>query len=127
LQTVGRALVTLLAFRDRSSWRVTELAEELGIDKSVAQRLLAMLAGRQFVLTELESHTDVTALGLLAHQGGHRRGVRSPRSRTGRGVVGTQDDLARLIERMPTEREQVRVGSRSSRRRPAARGGPRRG
>jgi IclR family transcriptional regulator, acetate operon repressor len=52
LQTVDRALVTLLAFRDRSSWGVTELAEQLSIDKSVAQRLLATLANRQFVMAD---------------------------------------------------------------------------
>ncbi|MGH3518313.1 MAG: IclR family transcriptional regulator [Haloechinothrix sp.] len=55
LQTVDRALMALLAFHERSSWGVTELAQHLGIDKSMAQRLLATLAHRQFVLADPET------------------------------------------------------------------------
>jgi DNA-binding IclR family transcriptional regulator len=50
LQTVDRALEILLSFSEfRSSWGVLELAEEYGITKSTAQRLLAALATRGFL------------------------------------------------------------------------------
>ncbi|MFC4563801.1 IclR family transcriptional regulator [Nocardiopsis mangrovi] len=50
LQTVDRALDILLSFDEfRSSWGVLELAEEFGLSKSTAQRLLASLAGKGFL------------------------------------------------------------------------------
>ncbi len=50
LQTVDRALSVLLSYGPRrSDWGVVELAEEFGLDKSVAQRLLATLAARGFL------------------------------------------------------------------------------
>jgi DNA-binding IclR family transcriptional regulator len=50
LQTVDRALEILLSFSEfRSSWGVLELAEEYGLTKSTAQRLLAALATRGFL------------------------------------------------------------------------------
>lgn len=53
LQTVDRALLTLLAFdRRRPDWGVTEVADEFGWDTSVAQRLLATLAGRGFLVSD---------------------------------------------------------------------------
>ncbi|MFB6988404.1 IclR family transcriptional regulator [Streptomyces sp. NPDC056304] len=53
LQTVDRALLVLLAFeRTRPDWGVTEVAEEFGWDTSVAQRLLATLAGRGFLVSD---------------------------------------------------------------------------
>ncbi|MFC9223585.1 IclR family transcriptional regulator [Streptomyces hygroscopicus] len=53
LRTVDRALLVLLAFeRNRSDWGVTEIAEEFGWDTSVAQRLLATLAGRGFLVSD---------------------------------------------------------------------------
>ncbi|MEU8505143.1 IclR family transcriptional regulator [Streptomyces brevispora] len=53
LQTVDRALLVLLAFeRSRPDWGVTEVAEEFGWDTSVAQRLLATLAGRGFLVSD---------------------------------------------------------------------------
>ncbi|KAA5838319.1 IclR family transcriptional regulator [Saccharopolyspora hirsuta] len=56
LQTADRALQVLLAFTDdRPEWGVTELGRELGLDKSVTQRLLATLANRGFVLADPES------------------------------------------------------------------------
>lgn len=56
LQTADRALQVLLSFSDqRPEWGVSELARELGLDKSVAQRLLATLANRGFVLADPET------------------------------------------------------------------------
>lgn len=53
LQSVDRALVVLLSFDEhRADWGVTELAERFGWDKSVAQRLLATLARRGFLVSQ---------------------------------------------------------------------------
>lgn len=50
LQTVDRALQILISYSEqRRDWGVMELADELGIDKSSAQRLLAALAYRGFL------------------------------------------------------------------------------
>jgi len=50
LQTVDRALDVLLSFDEyRTSWGVLELADEFGLTKSTAQRLLASLAGKGFL------------------------------------------------------------------------------
>ncbi len=55
LQTVDRALGILLSFTGaRTDWGVMELARELDLDKSTAQRLLATLAKRGFL------HADPT-------------------------------------------------------------------
>ncbi|MBV0894223.1 IclR family transcriptional regulator [Microbacterium sp. NC79] len=55
LQTVDRALNVLLSFSSRrTDWGVMELARELDLDKSTAQRLLATLASRGFL------HADPT-------------------------------------------------------------------
>lgn len=53
LQTADRVLHVLLAFsHDREEWGVTDLAAELGWDKSVTQRLLATLAHRAFLVSD---------------------------------------------------------------------------
>jgi len=53
LQTVDLALEVLLSYSERrTSWGVVELANELGIDKSAAQRLLASLAARKFLQSD---------------------------------------------------------------------------
>ena len=53
LQTADRVLQVLLAFsHDREEWGVTDLAAEYGWDKSVAQRLLASLAHRGFLVSD---------------------------------------------------------------------------
>lgn len=53
LQTVDRALEVLLSFTERrTDWGVLELADELNIDKSAAQRILAALAARQFLRSD---------------------------------------------------------------------------
>ncbi|PDQ35920.1 MAG: hypothetical protein B5766_03330 [Candidatus Lumbricidophila eiseniae] len=50
LQTVDRALSILLSYNPRrTDWGVVELADEFGLDKSAAQRLLATLARRGFL------------------------------------------------------------------------------
>ncbi|MBI0382297.1 helix-turn-helix domain-containing protein, partial [Streptomyces albiflaviniger] len=56
LQTADRVLNVLLSFdRERPEWGVTEIAEEFGLDKSVAQRLLAALAYRGFLVSDKRS------------------------------------------------------------------------
>ncbi|MFC7330451.1 IclR family transcriptional regulator [Marinactinospora rubrisoli] len=53
LQTADRTLQVLLAFdRGRTDWGVTEVAREFGWDKSVAQRILATLAYRGFLVAD---------------------------------------------------------------------------
>lgn len=53
LQTADRALQILLMFDDtRPEWGVTEIAAEFGINKSMAQRLLATLTGRGFLMSD---------------------------------------------------------------------------
>lgn len=53
LQTADRALQILLMFDGtRPEWGVTEVAREFGINKSMAQRLLATLAGRGFLMSD---------------------------------------------------------------------------
>ncbi|MFF3494559.1 IclR family transcriptional regulator [Streptomyces sp. NPDC002795] len=53
LQTADRVLSVLLAFsQEREEWGVTDLAAEFGWDKSVAQRLLAALAHRGFLVSD---------------------------------------------------------------------------
>ncbi|RCV54620.1 IclR family transcriptional regulator [Marinitenerispora sediminis] len=53
LQTADRTLQVLLAFdRDRADWGVTEVSREFGWDKSVAQRILATLAYRGFLVAD---------------------------------------------------------------------------
>lgn len=53
LQTADRVLQVLLAFsQERDEWGVTDLAAEYGWDKSVAQRLLASLAHRGFLVSD---------------------------------------------------------------------------
>ncbi|MEU5024417.1 IclR family transcriptional regulator [Streptomyces milbemycinicus] len=53
LQTADRVLNVLLSFdRERPEWGVTEIAAEFGLDKSVAQRLLAALAYRGFLVSD---------------------------------------------------------------------------
>ncbi|MFD5319307.1 IclR family transcriptional regulator [Streptomyces sp. NPDC127098] len=56
LQTADRVLNVLLAFdREHAEWGVTEIAAEFGLDKSVAQRLLAALAYRGFLVSDQRS------------------------------------------------------------------------
>ena len=53
LLTVSRALRVLRAFtEDRPTRGVTELADELGLDKSQVQRMLATLAGQGFTVVD---------------------------------------------------------------------------
>ncbi|MEU6262655.1 IclR family transcriptional regulator [Saccharopolyspora shandongensis] len=52
-QTADRALQVLLAFdRARPEWGVTEVATEFGLHTSIAQRLLATLAHRGFLVQD---------------------------------------------------------------------------
>ncbi|MDQ4504054.1 IclR family transcriptional regulator [Sinomonas sp. ASV322] len=56
LQTADRALQVLLCFdRERTEWGVTEIAEEFGFNKSIAQRLLATLAHRGFLIADADT------------------------------------------------------------------------
>ncbi|WP_320778718.1 IclR family transcriptional regulator [Streptomyces sp. CRN 30] len=53
LQTADRLLSLLQSFdRDRPEWGVSDVAREFGLDKSVAQRLLAALAYRGFLVSD---------------------------------------------------------------------------
>lgn len=62
LQTVDRALAVLLSFNEtRTEWGVFELAEELGLTKSSAQRILAALASKGFL--RVDPYTRRYSLG----------------------------------------------------------------
>lgn len=62
LQTVDRALEVLLSFDEyRTDWGVLELADEFGLTRSTAQRLLAALAARGFL--HADPHTRRYRLG----------------------------------------------------------------
>lgn len=62
LQTVDRALEVLLSFDEyRKEWGVLELADEFGLTRSTAQRLLAALATRGFL--HADPHTRRYRLG----------------------------------------------------------------
>lgn len=53
LQTADRVLSLLLSFdREHPEWGVSDVAAEFGLDKSVAQRLLAALAYRGFLVSD---------------------------------------------------------------------------
>ncbi|OIV37904.1 IclR family transcriptional regulator [Mangrovactinospora gilvigrisea] len=53
LQTADRVLSVLLCFdRERPEWGVSDVSAEFGFDKSVAQRLLASLAHRGFLVSD---------------------------------------------------------------------------
>ncbi len=53
LQTVDRALQVLVSYSERrTDWGVSELADAYGWDKSTAQRLLAALGARGFLLAD---------------------------------------------------------------------------
>lgn len=70
LRTVDRALQILLCFdATRSEWGVSDLARELGWDKSVTQRLLATLTHRQFLRSDPQTHRY--RLGPSAYRLGH--------------------------------------------------------
>lgn len=62
LQTADRLLTLLQSFdRERPEWGVSDVAREFGLDKSVAQRLLAALAYRGFLVSD--PHTRRYRLG----------------------------------------------------------------
>ncbi len=77
LKTVDRALQLLLLFDDTDQdYRVGELAEMLGVDKSIASRLSATLAERGFLERDPESGAfrlgpELGRLGLLAVSSSH--------------------------------------------------------
>ncbi len=71
LLTVSRALRVLRAFtEDHPSWGVTELADELDLDKSKVHRMLATLTQHGF--TVLDPGTRRYTLGAALVQLGHR-------------------------------------------------------
>src|SRR6266568_2805362 len=84
LQTVDRAIDVLLSFDEhRTEWGVTELAEEFGWDKSVAQRLLATLACRGFLVSDrMARRTGYTAI-FAVPDGVHLRCVEAIDGETG--------------------------------------------
>lgn len=56
LQTADRLLSVLQSFdREHPEWGVSDVAKEFGLDKSVAQRLLAALAYRGFLVSDPRS------------------------------------------------------------------------
>lgn len=106
LQTADRALQVLGAFTpEHQAWGVSELARELGLDKSQTQRLLATLAYRGFLVNDPDTRRyrlgpTLVALGRLAEQSeGVIRTVRdllAPLAqRTGESVVFNVPDANR--------------------------------
>ena len=77
LQTVDRALKLLALFKEVDhEYRVGEISNMLGVDKSIASRLAATLANRGFLERAPESEAfrlgpEVVRLGMLAMGGSH--------------------------------------------------------
>ncbi|MBB4782400.1 IclR family transcriptional regulator [Streptomyces rapamycinicus] len=94
LQTADRVLNVLLAFdRERPEWGVTEIAEEFGLDKSVAQRLLAALAYRGFLVSDKRSRRyrlgpAVWHLSWVWERGGGMASLARPTLEALAGAVG---------------------------------------
>jgi IclR family acetate operon transcriptional repressor len=79
LQTVGRALAVLRSFTHENPTRgVSELARELGLDKSQTQRVLATLAAQGFAVLDpaTRRYSLGPALVVLGHLAEHSEGVR---------------------------------------------------
>ncbi|GAA2294603.1 IclR family transcriptional regulator [Streptomyces violaceusniger] len=94
LQTADRVLNVLLSFdRERPEWGVTEIAEEFGLDKSVAQRLLAALAYRGFLVSDKRSRRyrlgpAVWHLSWVWERGGGMASLARPTLEALAGAVG---------------------------------------
>ncbi|WP_336852300.1 IclR family transcriptional regulator [Sinomonas albida] len=84
LQTADRALQVLLCFdQQRTEWGVTEVAEEFGFNKSIAQRLLATLAHRGFLIADADTRRyrigpSALALGRAWERSGSLRSLVDP-------------------------------------------------
>jgi IclR family transcriptional regulator, acetate operon repressor len=79
IESVDNALQLLLAFRHSTSLRVTDVAERLGVARSTAHRLLAMLEYRDFVEQDPTTRAYVpgpalvdTGLAVVARMEGRR-------------------------------------------------------
>ncbi len=83
-QSVVRAISLLKVFNDeRSEWQLTELAHEVGINKTTAFRLLKALEGEGLLTRDPESHAyrlgfGMVSLGGLALRSNDLRSVAHP-------------------------------------------------
>ncbi|MBE9375458.1 IclR family transcriptional regulator [Saccharopolyspora sp. HNM0983] len=105
LTSVDNALLLLQMLRDQGGLRVSEAAEELGIARSTAHRLLSMLVYRDFAIQD-DSRTYVPGPALGANQvAGH------PNQRLRKILLPHMDALCERVTE--TVNLMVRVGSQT--------------
>lgn len=114
LQTVDRALRLLMLYEEvDQEYRVGELAERLGVDKSIASRLAATLAERGFLEREPGSEAfrlgpEMVRLSTLASNGYRNlAGLAQPSMESLVRDTGETANLARLEERKVVNVSQV--------------------
>jgi DNA-binding IclR family transcriptional regulator len=130
IESVDNALRLLLLFRERSTLRVAEASESIGVARSTAHRLLAMLQFHDFVVRDDETRTyragpALVDVGLAVVREMSIRDVARPDLETLEGEVGETVHLAVLdgrdvlfVDSVESNRV-VRVGSRIGVRLPA--------
>lgn len=130
LSSVDHALELLLLFRSRPALRVSEVAEELGVARSTAHRLLTMLVCRQFAVQDPITRTyrpgprlvevGLAAVGALDLRTRMRPYLAEVARRTGETVslLVLEGDTVHFIDSIESRRT-VRVGSRFDARMPA--------
>jgi DNA-binding IclR family transcriptional regulator len=130
LSSVDHALELLLLFRSRPAVRVWEAAEELGVARSTAHRLLGMLVHWQFVERDPITRSyrpgprlveiGLAAVGALDVRMRMRPYLADIAARTGETVslLVLEGDLVHFIDSIESRRT-VRVGSRFDARMPA--------
>lgn len=105
LTSVDNALLLLQMLRDQGGLRVSEAAEELGIARSTAHRLLSMLVYRDFAIQD-DRRTYVPGPALAANQvAGH------PNQQLRKALFPHMDALCERVQE--TVHLMVRVGSQT--------------
>jgi IclR family acetate operon transcriptional repressor len=125
IESVGNALRLLLLFRERTSIRVAEASDELGVVRSTAHRLLAMLQYFEFVRQDAETKdyragpalwdiglAVVRNMDLLAHMPPYLEEVAERTGETSHLVVlqGTEVRFIAGVESSAPLRTGTRVG-----------------
>jgi DNA-binding IclR family transcriptional regulator len=124
IDSVENALRILLALRERTSMRVTDVSEELGVARSTAHRLLSTMAVHGFVTQnpatrEYHSGRVLVEIGLAAVGNIDVRRVAHPHIRTLSeqlhetvNLLVLQGDRTRFIDGVEGDRA-IRIGTRT--------------
>lgn len=130
LSSVDHALELLLLFRTKPALRVSEVADELGVARSTAHRLLGMLVHRQFAVQDPATRAyrpgprlvelGLAAVGALDVRARMRPYLSEIAARTGETVslLVLEGDQVHFMDSIESHRT-VRVGSRFDARMPA--------